>query len=181
MLGPVPANRVQVISAGASDRGRRFAAEYADYNFTMGFGTAGLEKAVAELASASATAGRNVKPIVQRLLIIDDTDELARRRVDHYNAGSDAEALENERGHYALDSTGGSSAVLARTINPHRALDPDAGNIIIGSPKTIAGRLNEIARVDGLDDLLVLFDDFTEGLDRFGTEVIPLLDFDMRR
>jgi pyrimidine oxygenase len=180
MLGPVPAHQVELISAGASGRGRRFAAEFADYNFTMGFGTDGLREAVAELAATSAELGRSVKPIVQRLLIIDDTDELARKRVDHYNRGSDTAALDNERGHYALDRAGGSSEVLARTINPHRAIDPEAGNIIIGSPKTIATQLNEIARIDGLDDLLVLFDDFTVGLDRFGTEVIPLLDFALR-
>ncbi|CAO5229952.1 LLM class flavin-dependent oxidoreductase [Frankia sp. AgKG'84/4] len=179
MLGPVPANPVTLISAGASPRGRRFAAEHADYNFTIGHGVAGLERAVADLAASARETGRSVRPIVQRLIVMDDTDALARRRVDHYNSGSDAEALENERNHYALDRSGGSSATLARTINPHRALNPDDGNLIMGSPRTVAARLNEIARVDGLDDVLVLFDDFTEPLDRFGQEVVPLLDFPM--
>ena len=177
MLGPVPANPVTLISAGASDRGRRFAAEFADYNFTIGHGLPGLEKAVADLAGAAELAGRPVRPIVQRLVIMDDTDQLARARVDLYNSGSDVEALENERNHYALDRSGGSSAQKARTINPRKAVEETDANLIVGSPKTVAQSLNEISRVDGLDDVLVLFDDFTEGLDRFGQEVVPLLDF----
>jgi pyrimidine oxygenase len=180
MLGPVPAHHVDLISAGASPRGRRFAAEFTDFNFTMGHGVEGLTKAVADVTGEAALLGRDVKPIVQRLIIMDDTDELARRLVDQYNAGSDTEALDNERGHYAIDKTGGSSKVLAESINPHRAIDPDGGNVLIGSPATIAARLNEINRIEGLHGLLVLFDDFVAGLDRFGDEVIPLLDFDLQ-
>lgn len=181
MLGPVPAGPVTMIAAGASPRGRRFAAEFVDYNFTIGHGVAGIEKAVADLAAASSEAGRRVRPIVQRLIVMDDTDALARQRVDHYNSGSDVVALENERGHYALDRSGGSAAQKARTINPHKAVDPDDGNLIMGSPKTVAARLNEISQLDGVDDLLLVFDDFTEPLDRFGQEVVPLLDFGLSR
>jgi pyrimidine oxygenase len=136
---------------------------------------------VADVSAAAEDAGRVVRPIVQRLIIMDDTDELARRRVEEYNSGSDVEALENERNHYALDRSGGSAATKARTINPHKAVDPSDGNLITGSPKTVAETLNRIARVDGLDDVLVLFDDFTEGLDRFGQDVVPLLDFPLSR
>jgi pyrimidine oxygenase len=71
-----------------------------------------------------------------------------------------------------------SSALIASEIKTHQAIDPDNLSYIIGSPRTVANRLSEIAAVGGLEAALFDFDDFREGLDRFGAEVLPLLDFD---
>jgi pyrimidine oxygenase len=113
-------------------------------------------------------------------VILDDTDAAALAKVAHYNAGADAEALANQRGHYAADATGTSSPAVAAQIRTDEAIDPGSPSFFIGSPRTVAERLNRLATVGGLEAVLFDFDDFGEGLDRFGAEVLPLLDFDHR-
>lgn len=177
-LGPVPAHHVDIIAAGSSPRGRRFAAEYADYNFTDApGGTDGLARANAELAAASATAGRPVRSIVLRQVMIADTDAEAQRRIDHYNAGADRVAQAHMAGNYKIDSAGTSSKTAAARLEAQSVVSV-TGGLIAGSPATVAAMLNKTARVEGTSGILMSFDDYHEGLDRFGQEVIPLLDFE---
>ncbi|MGC5249518.1 LLM class flavin-dependent oxidoreductase [Gordonia sp. DT219] len=177
-MGMHPKDGIAITAAGASERGRRFAAEFADYNFTMATDEASISEAQSQI-SASAN-GRKVGVLSSRTVILDDTDALARAKIDYYNEGADVEALNNERGHYVVDSTGTSSSAVAKRFQTHLAINPDAPGLFAGSPRTIANRLNELAALGGLDGVLFSFDDFGGGLDRFGAEVMPLLDFDIR-
>jgi hypothetical protein len=43
----------------------------------------------------------------------------------------------------------------------------------------VAQALNEIAKVQGTGGVLLSFDDYYTTVDRFGAEVIPLLDFEL--
>ncbi|OJX67929.1 MAG: hypothetical protein BGO95_06105 [Micrococcales bacterium 73-13] len=180
-MGFHPANPVQIVAAGASGRGRRFAAEFADYNFTTAKDPDGMRTAVDELRSATEQTGRDVRLLTARSVILGDTDEDAARLIDHYNAGTDTEALANEQGNYAVDAKGTSSTERAASIQVRQAINPDDAALFAGSPRTVARRLNELAAIDGIDGVLMHFDDFEAGLDRFGVEVIPLLDFDITR
>jgi pyrimidine oxygenase len=177
-LGPTPAHHIDICAAGMSPRGRRFSAKFADFNFTRALTPEDIRAVNRELEVAAAEHGRRVKVLTPRTVILDDTDELAYAKVAHYNDGADKEALANQKGHYGLDSSGTSSALIASEIKTHQAIDPDNLSYIIGSPRTVANRLNEIAAVGGLEAALFDFDDFRGGLDRFGAEVLPLLDFD---
>jgi pyrimidine oxygenase len=180
-MGMRPSAAIKVAAAGASPRGRRFAAEYADYNFTMAKDAAGIAEARAQIGAVTRAIGRDVRVLSQRTVILDDTDELAWARIDHYNAGADAEALANERGNYLVDSTGTSSSAVAQRILDHQAIDPDDPGLFAGSPRSVAAKFNRLAAIGGLDGVLLSFDDFLDGIDRFGREVIPLLDFDISR
>jgi pyrimidine oxygenase len=64
-------------------------------------------------------------------------------------------------------------------MKTHVAIDPDQPSLFAGSPATVARRLNELAAIGGLEGVLLSFDDFREGIDRFGRDVLPLLDFDL--
>ena len=48
---------------------------------------------------------------------------------------------------------------------------------IPGSAEALSDGL--LAWVDGTSGILMSFDDYAEGLDRFGQEVVPLLDFEL--
>jgi pyrimidine oxygenase len=179
-LGPQPGNKIELVAAGSSSRGRRFAAECTDFNFTdASDGVSGLVAANAALAEATAVTGRDVQSLVLRMVILDDTDEAARRRVDYYNEGSDREAIAYMSGNYALDkaNAGASSVRFAEEFAKLKAI-PDSGGVLVGSPRTVAAKLNELAVVKGTSGILMSFDDYHDSLDRFGHEVVPLLDFE---
>jgi pyrimidine oxygenase len=179
-LGPQPANKIELVAAGSSARGRRFAAEFTDFNFTdASDGVSGLVAANAALAEATAVTGRDVQSLVLRMVILDDTDEAARRRVAYYNDGSDRRAIAYMSGNYALDnaSSDASSARFAEEFAALKAI-PENGGLLAGSPRTVANALNELARVEGTSGILMSFDDYHGSLDRFGQEVVPLLDFE---
>jgi pyrimidine oxygenase len=177
-LGPQPSAHIDILAAGASLRGRQFAAEHADFNFTSSpTGVDGLHQANAELAAASAATGRTVQTILLTSVVLDDTDELARKKVEHYSEGTDLVAAANRRAEYARDYTGVSSARGAQRLANPKA--KETSGALIGSPRTVADQLNRLAAVPGTGGILMSFDDYHEGLDRFGTEVIPRLDFDI--
>jgi len=176
-LGPQPSHPVTILAAGASPRGRKFTAELADFNFTSSqSGAEGLAKANKELAEAARETGRKVQSVLLTSVILDDTDALAFRRAELYDAGTDVVAMRNRRAEYERDYTGVSSKQAAEHLKEEKAI---ARRGLIGSPRTIAGRLNELAAVPGTGGILMSFDDYYGGLDQFGTEVIPLLDFDI--
>lgn len=180
-LGASVPIEIPVAAAGASARGRQFAAEFADFNFTMAYDKESIEAANAQLGEAASLSGRDVRVLSSRMVIIDDSDELAMKKIAHYNAGADAEALANQKGHYATDAKGTSSSAAAKSIQTYQAVDPNGPSLFAGSPRTVAQKFNELAAMGGLEGVLMDFDDFGAGLDRFGEEVIPLLDFDIAK
>jgi pyrimidine oxygenase len=174
---PKPAHHVDIVSAGASSRGRRYVAEYADYHFGAGNTPEKLRASNEALAAESAAFGRVPASFAGSFLIIGDTDEDAQRKVSLYREGTDVAAVANMTAEYSRDTTtdGSSAQVAARhaeTVSPFYG----GGTPIAGSPETVARHLNALAAVPGTAGIMLTFDDFLEGLDRFGTEVMPLLD-----
>ena len=50
-----------------------------------------------------------------------------------------------------------------------------SAQVISGSPATVAAALDELAAVPGSSGMMLMFDDFVEGVERFGAEVMPLM------
>jgi pyrimidine oxygenase len=175
---PKPTGHIDIVSAGSSPRGRRYIAEYADFHFGAGNNPQMVSDSHTALLEESAKTGRNPQSFAGSLLVIGDTDADAARKVEHYRKGVDAAAVAGMRAEYAKDtSTDGSSARVAAS---HSAPTPSpfygGGNPVAGSPQTVANHLNALAAVGGTAGIMLTFDDFLEGIDRFGTEVMPLLD-----
>jgi pyrimidine oxygenase len=169
---PLPSD-IAVISAGASDRGRQFTAEYCDYNFTGGMGgPAGVAETNRLLAVEAEKVGRKVQTYMSFMVILGETDADAQRKVALYEEGIDIDAMNFAKSQAALDvnSTGTSARIVAR--------DPKAvaASAIVGSPATVAEKLNEMASIEGIAGMMLTFDDFLEGVEVFGSEVMPLLD-----
>jgi pyrimidine oxygenase len=169
---PMPVD-MKVVGAGSSPRGREFAAEFCDYNFTnVGSSTAKLAEANAGLKEYAERAGRDVKTYALYMVIMDDTDELAQARVDRYNEGADAEAILCMKGQASRDANSQGIAALMAAMELKAVQDA----AIVGSPATVAAKMREIAAVEGTAGIMLIFDDFLEGVERFGREVIPLVN-----
>lgn len=169
---PMPTGDIAVISAGASDRGRRFTAEYCDYNFTgTSGGAAGIASINNALKDEADRAGRKVSTFMSMMVILGETDADAQRKVELYNSGLDVEAINFMKSQAALDAK--STGTSARMVNSTPKAVHDGA--IIGSPATVAERLNELSAVPGTAGIMLTFDDFLIGTEVFGTEVMPLL------
>jgi pyrimidine oxygenase len=169
---PTPLATIPIVSAGASDRGRQFTAEYCDFNFTgTTKGAAGIAEVNTALKEAADKTGREVSTYISQMVILGETDADAQRKVEIYNRGVDLEAINFMKGQAALDtrSTGTSAKMVAR---PPTAVNDSA---IVGCPATVAEKLNELAEVEGTSGLMLTFDDFLAGVEAFGQEVMPLL------
>jgi pyrimidine oxygenase len=170
---PTPVGDIKVVSAGGSPRGRRFTAEHCDYNFTGAPGGAeGLTYVNGLLADAAEKAGRPIESYPLYMVIMGETDRDAQRKVDLYNEGVDTDAVAFMKGQASLDkkSTGTSAGMVNA---PVEAVHDGA---IVGSPATVAAQLNELAAVPGTGGIMLMFDDFLEGTETFGRDVMPLLD-----
>jgi pyrimidine oxygenase len=170
---PTPVGDIKVVSAGGSPRGRRFTAEHCDYNFTGAPGGAeGLTYVNGLLADAAEKAGRPIVSYPLYMVILGETDRDAQRKVDLYNEGVDTDAVAFMKGQASLDkkSTGTSAGMVNA---PVEAVHDGA---IVGSPATVAAQLNELAAVPGTGGIMLMFDDFLEGTETFGRDVMPLLD-----
>jgi pyrimidine oxygenase len=169
-LKPLPKGEIKIVSAGASPRGRQFTADHCDFNFTAAKpGPAGLAEVNEALRLESERVGRPISSYPNYMVIMDDTDELARARVAKYNAGVDVEAHGFMSGQAALDRKSlGTSAKMA-----HSTAKAVYDGAIIGSPKTVAKIFDALAQVPGTGGMMLTFDDFVEGVERFGTQVMP--------
>jgi pyrimidine oxygenase len=172
-LKPAPTGKIPIVSAGASPRGRRFTAEHCDYNFTGApDGAEGLAYVNGLLDEEAQKAGRSVESYPLYMVIMGETDRDAQRKVDLYNEGVDVEAVAFMKGQASLDKK--STGTAAGMVNaPVEAVHDGA---IIGSPATVAAKLNELTGVPGTGGVMLTFDDFLEGTEVFGRDVMPLLD-----
>ena len=97
-LLPKPTHPITVVSAGQSDRGMKFVADYCDYNFVAAFDD-NNPKAVAatieRLKKATAGVERKIGALVLLTVIADETEEKAQARLNYYNAGADVEPVAN--------------------------------------------------------------------------------------
>jgi pyrimidine oxygenase len=176
MCLPTPKHHIDIVGAGSSPRGKRFVAEHADYHFGGGSSPEKVAESNAVLLAEAAKTGRKVGSYPAVMVVLGDTDEEAAAKCAHYNAGADDEAIDFMLGMYGLDTAkDGSSADVVRNHAKGRSAFYGGGTPLAGSPETVARRLDEIAAIEGVAGIMLIFDDFLDGLDRFGDQVMPLL------
>jgi pyrimidine oxygenase len=180
MCLPTPTTPIEIVSAGSSPRGKQFISEYADFHFGAGNSVVDVQASNSHLLSAAARTGRRVGAFASASLVIADTDAEAQRRVELYSDGADLEAIGYITAQYALDTAkdGSSAKTVERRRNAEGRISPYYGGNwpVAGSPETIARHIDALASVDGTVGIMLTFDDFLEGIERFGTEVMPLLE-----
>jgi pyrimidine oxygenase len=174
-LGPLPEHKIEIVTAGQSDRGMRFCAELCDYNFVLGSGvnTPTAHAATNDrLAAAAELTGRDVGTYVLFMVIADETDELARARWDAYGAGIDVDAIAWMQDQAGKDAT--PDAHVRHISLPEGAVNFNMGTLV-GSYESVARMMDEAAALPGTKGIMLTFDDFVTGIHDFGTRIQPLM------
>ena len=169
---PRPSHDIPLVCAGASERGMTFCAEHGDYNFMIADTEGENLKAFNEqLAGISANTGRKVGTYALYTVILADTDEEARARERHYRDGADLDAIAFMTGQASLDTVGTTASVITQL----QGVTFMGIGLLVGSPATVAGEIDRLAEIPGTAGMMLTFDDFVLGVERFGSEVMPLL------
>jgi pyrimidine oxygenase len=177
-LLPHPSKPITIVSAGQSERGMRFVADYCDYSFVA---TGGLNNPTAiaptieRLNRATAGANRTIGALVPIMIIADETDEAANAKLQLYNAGADFEALAWMGSQSAMDKKASAESTAVLLANAKRNARPSYLQTLCGSYATIAAQLDEVAAIDGVAGVMLAFDDFVLGMDQFGRHIQPLM------
>ena len=178
VLSPRPTDgHIDIVAAGQSPTGIRFAAEHAEYNFILGSGVntpVALSDTVASLVDAAAETGRDVGALSLFMIIADETDEAARAKWQDYHDNADHTALAYMAGESATDTTADDTSTARTIVLPEGAVNFNMGTLV-GSYETVAKLLDEVAEVQGTKGIMLVFDDFLEGLENFGTRIQPLM------
>ncbi|MCX7370872.1 MAG: pyrimidine utilization protein A [Alphaproteobacteria bacterium] len=176
-LSPRPAKPIQIVSAGQSDRGMEFGAQYADFNFCLGECVNDPQKCAsvpARVLKHAEKTGRNVGAYMLYMVISAETDAEAMAKWDSYEKGADRAALTHLLGQAAQDvNTEATSMAAAVQRNPS-PINFNMGTIV-GSYATCARLLDEVAAMPGVAGIMLCFDDFIGGMDAVGQKIQPLM------
>jgi pyrimidine oxygenase len=175
---PLPTAPITIVCAGQSDRGVKFAAEYADYNFVASSGfndPTAVGRVVSRLVTETARTGRACGALVLIMIIADETDAAAEAKWEHYKEGTDYEALAWRDGQANNDTVKDPMSVAGRfNVATEKRLPTNQG-VLCGSYAKVAGLLDELAAVPGVQGAMMTFDDFVIGMEQFGTRIQPLM------
>jgi len=182
-LSPRPSSHIALMTAGQSEKGVKFAAEYTDYNFV---GSEGINTptrcapTVARLVAEAKRTGRTVGAYLLVMIIADETDASAMAKWEHYKAGTDLEALGWAAEQASADKQASASSTGAMIANQLAAGQsegpvPTRFGRLIGSYATVARLLDEMATIPGVAGVMLTFDDFVIGIEQFGHRIQPLM------
>ena len=175
-VSPKPTPGVKIICAGSSDEGLAFTAQYADYSFALGKGTNTPTAFAAvndRLAAARAKTGRDVGSYILFMIIADQTDEKAMAKWRLYREGADQEALKWLTNQAAPNAQAGTSNTnTTQLAAPESAVNLNMGTLV-GSYESVARMLDEVAEAPETKGVLLVFDDFVQGVEDFGSRIQP--------
>ncbi|WP_353471293.1 pyrimidine utilization protein A [Salipiger sp. H15] len=177
-LSPAPEGKVEIVAAGQSAKGMKFAADYADYNFILGAGIntpTAFAPNVAQLVEAAKVSGRDVGAYVLFMVIADETDEAAMAKWHKYHDMADMGALKWLIDQSNMDQSADGTSTAKHMAVPEGAVNFNMGTLV-GSYATVARMLDEAAEIEGVKGIMLTFDDFLLGMDAFGQKIQPLMD-----
>ena len=178
VLSPRPTDgHIDIVAAGQSGTGMRFAAEHAEYNFVLGTGVntpTALSDSTATLVKEAERTGRDVGALSLFMIIAAGTDEEAKAKWQDYHDNADRAALAYMAGETETDTTSTGTSTARTIALPEGAVNLNMGTLV-GSYESVARMLDEVAGVEGTKGIMLVFDDFLEGLENFGTRIQPLM------
>ncbi|MFE3058735.1 pyrimidine utilization protein A [Nocardia sp. NPDC059239] len=177
-MRPMPSKPITVVSAGQSDRGMKFVADHCDYGFVVdgGFNVPeNIAPTVGRLTEATEGAARDIGCLVLEIVIAAETDEEAAAKWELYSSGPDIEAMTTMGLVSTEDPTVSSGVTTSSTINNALKAKIAVPHVICGSYETVAKSLDAIADIPGVSGIMLIFDDFIEGIEQFGTRIQPLM------
>jgi pyrimidine oxygenase len=177
-LLPHPSKPISIVSAGQSDRGMAFVADYCDYSFVATGGDnnpTAIAPTIERLRNATAGASRKIGALVLLTIIADETDEAAEAKLKLYNDGADLDALAWMAEQSGMDVKATKDSTAAWLGQARQLLRPSYLQTLCGSYAKIAGFLDEISDIEGVAGVMLTFDDFLIGMEQFGRFIQPLM------
>lgn len=162
---PVSRPRPDIICAGMSERGFRFAAKESDACFIGGRDRAEYRDFSRKAKRIAAECGNSIRTYAMCTVIYAETDAKAEGLVKTYAEGQDMGAIIA-----MLKSWGTPPGRLAAAAE---AQGPFMTQTAVGSPATCAEKIQGFIEESELDGLMLIFPDYMEGLAMIGDEVLP--------
>jgi len=167
--------RPVLVNATGSPAGIEYAAGHSDLVFITSPAGHEIDAAFdalpahnAKIKAAGARRGRELRTIINPMIVCRETDREAQRYHQAILDAADRGAIDG----FVAHQRGGDAVAWKAHGDTHRAL---GGNIqIIGSPQTVVDKLVGLKRV-GCDGIQVAFFDFAPDLEFFGEAVLPLM------
>jgi pyrimidine oxygenase len=170
-----------LLCAATSDTGIRFTSQYANASLVNGSTFDSLVENGRRVKKISAEAGAPTKSVGLVMVVAGDTDAEAQERVDHYNAGADAEAIAAQVWMYSASAREFGTAQVRQRETQTRAYDEKgapravSASAAVGTADTIAARIAEIIREGEYDAIGMYFPDYIHDLEHLGLEILPRL------
>ncbi|MDN5913691.1 MAG: LLM class flavin-dependent oxidoreductase [Pseudonocardia sp.] len=174
-MGPKPSRLPPLLNAGASQRGFRFAAENCDVALVTGSDSLASLETVARCRKMAEDMGNpSLKIFAAPVLVPGKSDQDARSRVEHFDAGVDVECLADIAAGYERNpnTTQVSKESTTFTSGETSAISPGS---LVGSPETLARRLATMVNEGGIDGFMFIVPDYLTDLDVIAAEVLPRL------
>lgn len=164
---------VKIVCAGQSDRGMKFTAEFADYQF-MGGKLDPIEFAeqIGRVRKAADEAGRPMEAFPLYQCVVRDSLDECDDVIGRWREAQDFETVAVMNGHATMDSTEDENSLHATLGRSDNFM---LWEIIKGDPKSVAEQIRSIGEVEGVGGVMFTFQDYQRDLDRFGRQVMPLL------
>jgi len=162
---PLSRPRPDLICAGISDRGLRFAVQAADICFVGG--RTGVERRDASRRAKRIAAeyGLTTRTYMMCTVIHADTDAEAEALVEIYRDGVDMAAVIE-----MLRSWGVPPERLTSVAQSQGAFMTQT---VVGAPATCAAEIEACMAYCEIDGLMLIFPDYVKGLKMFGAEILP--------
>lgn len=166
---PLARPRPELICAGSSEVGMRFAAEEADALFLNGRDDRHLRDSSHRAKAIAAEAGKPLKTYAMFIVVPGATDREAELRVQRYIDGVDQAAVATMLASYGIKPDGSRNALVERAREGFMSVR------VAGGPATLRQRIEETIRTADLDGLMLIFPDYLPDMEMFGSDVLPQL------
>jgi pyrimidine oxygenase len=169
-----------LICAGMSEVGLRFTAEHAEYAFVGGE----TEEEIAVISKRAkeygAEHGKQIKTCAMYTIIPGVTDAEAEKRLAHFVAGRDIEAINGILASYGFappkegeDERSFAAARQGGRAMVRRSQEGFMSTRLAGSAESLRQQIEHTIRVADLDGMMLIFPDYIEDLRFFGEQVMP--------
>lgn len=167
--------RPVMVNASGSPAGIRYGVRHSDIMFVTSPAGNQLEDAVSSLPehvaairAAAAAEGRQLRTIINPMVLCRDTEREAIAYRDAIEAAADTQAVEN----FAEHGRKGDAQSWRNQRRLHRAI---GGNLhLVGSPEQIVDGFLKLRKA-GIDGVQLTFYDFAPDLEHFAEKVLPLM------
>lgn len=173
-LEPKPTPQPTIYAGGESEAGRAAITNFADAYLTHGGTVEELAAKIADMRRRRAEAGR--EPFAHfgmaAFAIVRDTEEEAQAELDRITNVREGAAYESYRDFVSKSQLDVEISLRDYSVS-NRGLRPN----FVGTPEQVAQRIREYEAV-GVDTLLIQFAPALRELERFGEQVVPLVNGD---